>query len=201
MKADVSPVSMRTRILALPFAALTIIAPLAATASPEFKPLVGTLIRARCHMNTCGWFSIDAADLIGASSKGQLYVLATRYWESSYPDNSTDLDMARAPREGGEMTISFIFCSKQKPAFIDHSKDGMSWGALLLQPGNSLAMSGVREAQYAMYWAACHNAIVQDVYGEGDRLGKKLGYRFSGESDDNLPEDEPLASPFDVLKW
>jgi hypothetical protein len=59
-------------------------------------------------------------------------------------------------------------------------------------------MAGVFESTYAVYWAACHNAVVRDVYDEGERLGRKLGYRFSG---DDLEDEQLLGSPFDVLKW
>jgi hypothetical protein len=163
----------------------------------EFKPLLGKLVPARCHMGTCSWFSIEAAEPLGTSSKGQLYALAIRWWESTHKDANYDRP---APRTGGEMNISFIFCSKKKPASINRAESGASWSATPLQPGNHNAVSGAMESAYAVYWAACHGAIVRDVTDEGDRLGKKLGYRFSGEGD-NLDEDETLASPFDVLKW
>jgi hypothetical protein len=169
----------------------------AQSTGPEFKPLLKKVVRARCHMDVCSWFSIEAAEPSGNSPKGQLYKLTTKWWESEHKGGDYN---RRAPRRGGEVATNFVFCSKQKPAVIDHDEDRTAWLATPLQPGNSQAVFGASETAYAMYWAACHDAIVEDVYSEGDRLGRKLGYRFSGDVGDS-EEQQVLASPEDVLNW
>ena len=161
------------------------------------KRLLKKVIRARCHMDACGWFSIEAAELAGSSPKGRLYKLTTKWWESEHKGGNYD---RRAPRTGGEVATSFVFCSKQRPAWIDYDEDQKAWLATPLQPGNSNAVFGAAESAYAMYWAACHNTVVGDVYTEGDILGRKLGYRFSGDLN-AIEDQQKLTSPEDVLNW
>jgi hypothetical protein len=183
-------------LLGLGLSALSPVATAEST-GPEFKPLLKKVIRARCHMDACGWFSIEVAEPFGSSPAGQLYKLTLKWWESEHKDGNYN---RRAPLTGGDVATSFVFCSKQKPTFIEYDNDRKAWLATPLQPGNSQAMYGAVESAYAIYWAACHYAIVKDVYDEGDRLGRKLGYRFSGYPD-SLGEDKVLASPSDVLNW
>jgi len=168
-----------------------------ADTGPGFKPLLKKLVRARCNMDVCGWFSIESSALVGASPKGELYVLATRWWESEHKGGNYDRP---APRTGGDVSISFVFCSKQKPAWIDYGGEKRVWVATPLQPGNSKAVFGAAESAYAMYWAACHNTAVTDVYAGGDALGKKLGYAFTGDVD-SAGIEKTLGSPVDVLNW
>ena len=66
--------------------------------APEFKARLGTLIKGRCHMNYCAWFSIEKADYLGASAKGWLFAVTSRNWQSHHPDGYDK----RAPRKGGE---------------------------------------------------------------------------------------------------
>jgi hypothetical protein len=164
--------------------------------SVEFEPLLRTLARARCHMDICGWFRIDAATPIAGSAKGLLFALAVRRWSSQHPHGRYERP---APRTGGDTRISFVFCSREAPAWIDYDVEQKAWLAVPLQPGNSRVMAGVEESIYAMYWAACHRMAVRDVATEGDRLGRRLGYRFSG--DEGPKGRRMLASPTDVLTW
>ncbi len=162
---------------------------------PEFKPMLKKVVRLRCHMEYCGWYRIETAKILGTSSKGVLYELNTKFWQSHHKNGNYERP---APRTDQEAATQFIFCSKQKPTLIERQGNGAGWTATPLQPGNSKVMAGATESAYAEYWAACHHAAVEDVYDEGDQLGKKLGYRFSGE---DIDEDKTLAAPSDVLKW
>jgi hypothetical protein len=165
-----------------------------AQAGPEFDALMGHLIPGRCHMNVCSWYSIETSNRVGMNSKGELYELSIKSWSASYPDGNYNRP-ARRSSDGPPQT-SYVFCSKETPLWIDRSEG--KWLASRLQPGNRKAVFGASESAYALYWGACHHAIVRDVYAEGDRLGKKLGYHFSGEPDER--EDVPLSSPSDVLR-
>jgi hypothetical protein len=123
-------------------------------------------------------------------AEGAVYKLTTKWWESEHRGGNYD---RRAPRKGGEVATSFVFCSKQRPAVINYDENRRAWLATPLQPGKSAAVFGALETAYAMYWV-CHNTIVRNVYDEGDWLGGKLGYEFSGGGG---------ASPdsADVSKW
>jgi hypothetical protein len=116
-------------------------------------------------------------------------------WFATYPDGNYNRP-ARRSSDGGIQT-SYVFCSKQTPTWIDRIEG--RWTAARLQPGNSKAVFGASEDAYALYWAACHRAIVRDVYHEGDRLGAKLGYHFAGEPKAHELKEFVVASPFDVL--
>ena len=157
-------------------------------------------------MDFCWWFSIEAAQKMGSSSKGDLYAIAMKSWEArcKYNVKKGDYDMnACGKRSGGEEQISFVFCSKQKPAMIEIDNDSGKWNANLLEPGNSDAIFGAAESGYAIYWAACHGVSVKDVYKDGDRLGKTLGYPFKASPQHDQPDlgSPDLSSPFDVLNW
>lgn len=168
---------------------------LAGSTVPEFTALIGKVVRGRCHMDTCSWFKIESMKPAGQSPRGQLFKMTSRWWESTHPEGSYD---RRAPRQGGESTTSFMFCSKTMPAIINKDNSGSGWSATMLAPGNSEAIYGVTETALALYWAACHAKAVDDVYEGGDRLGKQFGYHvnWSGEL-----EDKVLQQPTDALKW
>ena len=189
------------RTVALPLAvmlfATTALARDRTPAKPEFRALVGKVVRARCHMDTCSWFSIESAKPAGQSGSGQLFKLATKWWQS---DESKSM-YKRRPRHGGEVATSFVFCSKTVPAMIlqnDHGK----WTAARLNPGKSHTIAGATESIHIMYWAACHGKAVNDVYGDGERLAKALGYNVNWPADDDgYIGDKSLRRPTDALEW
>lgn len=190
---------MRTLILALAVTtmATTALARDRKSADSGFNALVGKLVRGRCHMDSCLWFSIEAAKPAGQSSRGQLFKITTKWWESYHPKGI----YKRAPRHGGEAATNFVFCSKTMPAMIlqeDHGK----WTAVRLNPGNSNTIAGATETTHIMYWAACHCKTLNDVYRDGERLAKTLGYDVKWSADkDGYIEDKSLQGPTDALKW
>jgi hypothetical protein len=185
--------------------AVVVLASLQPSTADEFKALTHQAVVGRCHMDFCWWFSIEAAQKIGSSSKGDLYAIALNSWERRCKYNAKNgYDMnACGKRSGGEEQISFVFCSKQKPAMMEIDNDSGKWNATLLEPGNSDAIIGATESGYAIYWAACHGVSVKDVYKDGDRLGKALGYPFKASPQHDQPDlaIPDLSSPFDVLNW
>jgi hypothetical protein len=162
----------------------------------EFAAMKDQLIPGRCHMNECDWTSIDSIGLVGSSPKGQLFGLATRAWSANYPDGNYN---RTAKKTGGDRaSVSFVFCSKSNAALIDLNDDG-KWLASKLRPGDEAAVYGYNESGLSFYWAACHRAIVKDVYAGGTQLGKKLGYHNAWDSGGDMQGE--IASPFDALKW
>lgn len=164
-------------------------------ADPEFKPRLKQVAPGRCQQQTCDWFSIESADYLGASEKGWLFRLETRWWRSQ-----ADGGDRRAPRrDAGERTLH-VFCSKSVPALIDapSEADG-KFMAVMLAPGDERALTGALETQIALYWLACHNAVVEDVYRGGTSLARRLGYSIRAPQGGFPPR--LLSEPTDALRW
>jgi hypothetical protein len=187
---------LRLRIILPVIAALAAWPADAAERSGDFGALIGKLIPGRCHMNYCGWISIENAGLVGASSKGELYKLDIKNWGAAYPDGN--YNRPRAKKVEGAST-SYVLCSKHGPAWLEQSEDKGSWIVTPLEPGNPDAIFGYNESVYAFYYGACHRAIVNQVYTEGTKLAHKLGYPFHATGDAAAPDDYTVKSPQDVL--
>ena len=178
---------------------LNLLAPLPSNAA-EFRALVHRLIVGRCHMNTCGYFSIDKADRVGISPKGELYSITVKNWEAGDCKHIYKCGQ----REGGEQSSFYVFCSKQKPAII--SNENGKWGAWLLQIGNSYKVCGACESTYSEYWATCHgiSGLIAASKNDdvGDALAKKLGYVFRPDPNNMYPDERvDLNGPLDALSW
>jgi hypothetical protein len=167
-------------------------------AKSEFKALVGKVVEGRCHMDNCSWFSIEAAKPAGQSRRGQLFKITTKRWDSYHPEGNYK---RRAPRHGGEAATSYVFCSKTIPAIILQDDHGR-WTAARLNPGNSNSIAGATEFINKMYWAACHGKAVNDLYIDGERLAKTLGYNVKWLADDDgYIGEKSLRRPTDALEW
>jgi hypothetical protein len=97
-----------------------------------------------------------------------------------------------------------VFCSKTQPALIagqtgagGKTQEGTS-RATMLAPGNQAFATGPAESLVALYWLACHDAVVEDVGREGTALARRLGY---GSAPLRGPADPTLADPLDALRW
>ena len=176
------------------FAALFLAAvPAQIAHAQEFAALTGRLAPGRCHMDYCAFFSIERAEQVGQTPHGALYRLETK-WFNSYHPHGYDKP---APRKFDGDQIGYVFCSKTKPALLDQNDDKTTWRVGFLAPGNTRQVFGANETGLALYWAACHRAIVSDVYGEGEKLGGKLGYHIDKPAEDI----EKLADPKTALTW
>jgi hypothetical protein len=159
----------------------------------EFAALTGKIAPGRCHMDYCSWFSIESAEALGEAPHGVLFKLDTKWFSSHHPRGYD----RPAPRKFDNEGTSYVFCSKTKPALLSQSDDKKTWTADFLAPGNRQEVFGANETALAYYWAACHRAIVKDVYDEGARLGQKLGYRI-GKAADSI---DKIADPKVALTW
>ncbi len=79
------------------------------------------LIPGRCHMDTCNWFSIEEKDLAGTAKAEALFKVVLKRWQSHHPDGNYG---RKTPRQGGQASISYAFCSKTKPGLIDRDGQG-----------------------------------------------------------------------------
>lgn len=159
----------------------------------EFAALTGKLVPGRCHMDYCTWLSIENADFVGEAPHGALYRLETKWFSSHHPRGYD----RPAPRKLDANDTSYVFCSKTKPALFNANEDKATWRVSFLAPGVKDQVYGANETALALYWAACHRAIVKDVYDGGEKLGRKLGYRIAKAGDDI----EKLADPKAALSW
>jgi hypothetical protein len=156
--------------------------------SDEFKSLLNQWFVGRCHMNHCSRFMITSSEAMGYSKNGSLLLIHTKNRDEEYMGSFRNRP-AKVELSSGS---TYIFCSKTLPSII--LKDGSSWVASFLKPGEPEAFSGAYESAYSVYYAACHNTS-RTV---SDNLAKVLGYKFK---DGILPDDRKVASPFEVLNW
>lgn len=160
--------------------------------SSNYRALTGVVIRARCHMNSCGWFSIESSNLVAETPTKSLFALKEKTWESEYPDGNYEQSR---PRTFIGETASYIICSRKSPAIIDgNDKDG--WTVAGLAPGARKSVYGYLETALAVYWAACHGMNVQDVYAATD-LADKLGYPSTVAPD--ALEQRKLSNPTEAF--
>jgi hypothetical protein len=164
--------------------------------SAEYSALEEKLIAGRCRMNSCWWFSIENAQMMGASKAGELFAISTKRWSASCPQSKC----GRRSFDG--TATSFIFCSRTHPAWIGKQDDDPNkWTFQLLGPGSPDAAAGVWEGVHVMYWAACHALDVGDPFDA--KLGQRYGYptalpKFHEDSDAFGKE---FSNPFDILKF
>ena len=164
----------------------------------EFAAAIGRQGYGRCHMDSCGFFIIDAAVPSGSGPKGILFSVSYRGWGATYRRTDDGRGYDRKPISGSkpETRVSLVFCSKTNP--VDFSFYEGKWHEMRLRPGDDQAVFGVNESSYTFYFAACHNYITKSPYLPSD-LAKKLGYNLHGGFTD-AESDAPDRMPLDVLK-
>lgn len=161
--------------------------------SSEFGALMKKLVPTRCHMGSCGWFSIEDIAPVGSTPIGTLYAVGEHSFHAEWP-RDVDYNVPMPKRDGG-MRVSMVFCSKTHPTTFGYY-DG-KWIAAGLQPGNEKAEFGYNESAYDEYFAVCHNAIIN---GDPKLLARRLGYQFATHDIDG-DLDPPVTMPTDALNW
>jgi hypothetical protein len=150
--------------------------------------LAAELLQGRCHMNYCNWFSIESRDIVASGKSGALAKAEIKEWGSYHPDG--DYKRHR-PRTGGQLSASYFFCSKTKPAAI--WEDAGKWQGAVL---NVASPSGAEENITIQYFAVCHGVTsgndADDAY---DVLARRFGYSPIEGAD--LPV---LVRPEDILR-
>lgn len=129
----------------------------------------------------CGDIKFVGKTLLKTGTDGELYSIktASRSWKmNSQPSDSF-----------GQVGISYVYCSRIKPAYIFNS-DG-TYYAHLLNPGGSPL--GYDISDYPIYWATCHNFVGPDFFSEemtarAIRLGYSLNLDARQIELNNVPE-------------
>jgi hypothetical protein len=182
----------------------TLVSYSANSADQEFAAAIGKTGYGRCHMDYCGFFTINAAAPIGSSKDGVLFAISETVWGAQYRPTDDDHEYDHPPIsvEKKEPSITAVFCSKTKPTIFDYVPDPTtklpSWISSPLRPGDENAVFGYNESAYQFYYAACHRYITHDPVSKP--MADRLGYHFAGT---DLPNDfgqSQNANPVDVLK-
>lgn len=130
------------------------------------------ILPGRCHMGQCWDNKFVSKSLLKTSNNGELYSvkIASRSWsiDSQPPDNF------------GQVEMSYVYCSRTKPAYIFNSDN--TYYAHLLNPGGD--WYGYNQSDYPIYWATCHNFVGPNFFSEEmTSRAIKLGYPLNLSSE------------------
>lgn len=169
-----------------------------AAAPVEFDAATGVEGFGRCHMDSCGFFMIDAVAPLASSKGGTLFMVGSRLWSASYKPTNDDHEYDRRPVSIEPKTgqVSMVFCSKTDPVIFDYYDNG--WHAADLRPGDESAVFGFNESGYQFYYAACHHFITKDPVSKAMAL--KLGYAFAQHPLGGAPLPDDKRQPIDFMK-
>ncbi|MES0094590.1 lysozyme inhibitor LprI family protein [Mesorhizobium sp. M0030] len=162
------------------------------SAATMSNSIVGRRIQGRCHMDYCGWFSIEKRSIAARAPDGVLYKVESRYWESKHPEGTYDTP---APLKENGRGDWYAFCSLTRPATLFHDSTEKNWVVSTLSPSDQGGIFGYNESSYTEYFAACHDIEITDVYGQMVSKAKRLGYRVDAEA----VKQERLPDPMDYL--
>lgn len=91
-------------------------------------------------------------------------------------------------------TVSYVFCSKVMPGILN--KNGESWLATILAPGNPDAGPGMLRESYVEYFLICHDLnFSEEVVSDNDV--RSLGYPAG--LTERAGDQMKLTSPTDIL--
>jgi hypothetical protein len=145
------------------------------------------LHRGRCHMDECGWYSVEQKDAVASNADSTLFKVTFKTWTSTHRGAAYD---KKAPRVGGDPFSNYYMCSKTKPAVVE-SVDG-KWTATFL---NLFVPPGYQETAVAQYFVVCHGFDVEASRSRFDVAARRFGYRRISDT----PGDIVLSKPEEVL--
>lgn len=141
------------------------------------------ILPGRCHMGECWESKLLRKNVLKKGSNGTLYEIRTA--SRSWPMDS------QPSSNFGEPSVSYVYCSTTKPAYIFKADDTLY--AHLLNPGGDYG--GIDQSDYPIYWATCHNFVGPDFFSEEmTQRAKKLGYPL------DLPSEQiELKDVLDII--
>lgn len=144
------------------------------------------ILPGRCHMGECWESKFLGKTVLKKGSNGTLYEVETA--DRSWPIETQPSGNYESP------TVSYVYCSTIKPAYIFISQFDQQLTAHLLNPGGDYG--GYNQSDYPIYWATCHNFIGPDFFSdEMTERAKKLGYPL------DLPSEQiELKDIFEIVK-
>ncbi len=133
----------------------------------------GVLIKGYCQQDACPYWSIERRERVGETAAGYLI----RSYERRWSDGRYD---APSRHKGGELVVSYVFCSTTNPSIFfktpgttfKYNLNAKPWTLLPIDPGVTPPSAGV--SYWIEYFAICHDVITPafDV-----TAAKSLGYR------------------------
>lgn len=147
-----------------------------------------------CRMGSCSEIQFLSKEPIRSALSGTLYTIRTMYREWPYQVSRPNFRPSERQVPFRNPSISYVFCSKQRPAYIfQSSSDGQYYANLLSPDGRS--GFGYNRSSYFLYWTTCHNIVGPNFFSEEMVVRAiRLGYTA------NLPEDQiQLTYPTDII--
>jgi hypothetical protein len=158
------------------FSAAFIGASLAAAFAAQPPPM---LIHGRCHRGECSFTEIVSTKTADTRPGGTLVAAKERSAVVKAPvkDGAPQYNLVEPPKFFGLVKLSYAFCSTDRPAFIFYS-DG-KFHAHVLNVGDASGVAGYNTDSHLLYWAICHQKILQVADLSSEALAKQaldLGY-------------------------
>jgi len=137
-----------------------------------------------CRQDTCWQDRLAEKKLLKTNGIGSLYELKVQTRSCEYRDKCNSF---------GEASISWVFCSKTRPAYIFRPSETRlkPYIAHLLSPDGE-SWFGYNRDSLIIYWAACHNLAGPDYFGpQMVSRAIALGYRY-GMNTEQIEINHPL---------
>ena len=170
-----------------------------AAAAIEFEAGIGPTVHERCHMDNCGFATLQSSVPVATVRDGTLFALSGVGWGAEYEQRQDDRDEYSFPPKSISPKKPFIwmaFCSKTRP-YMFYFGEG-SWQATPLRPGDDQAVFGFNESAYQDYWASCHHFFPTDEALIA-KMARRLGYNLHGGwPGGDAPEQ--IKQPYDLLR-
>jgi hypothetical protein len=187
--------SIKSILIALPLAAMPMLAGCAATtggaqtasARADGREIVGPIREGRCRMNGCSWFQVQEFAMVQENEQGALLRVTQREGASDHPDGKYPERPRESAIQWSESYTSYFFCSAGFPAIIAEGESG-GWEGLRL---DLTTEAGVTAFVHNQYRAICHPDGALDV--DTSAAAARLGYTH------NDGEEFRLSRPEDVF--
>ncbi|MGP9821820.1 hypothetical protein ACTZWW_17525 [Salinarimonas sp. NSM] len=153
---------------------------LSAVASCVVPASAAELLRGRCHMDYCSWFSIEEYNIVTAEGGEVLKRATLKSWESHHPGGSYD---SPGRREGGDPFTTWFLCSKTRPSLVWPVEVG-GFEQVELAPIADGTPAGATTYAYVLYFAGCHGLALGDDprLDDLDGLARQYGYRGGADA-------------------
>jgi len=144
------------------------------------------LIHGRCHMGECSFTEIIQTKTIAGRTGGHLISAKERSAVVKAPvkNGEPQYDQVKPPKFFGLVKVSYAFCSTERPAFVFYA-DGR-FHAHVLDVGDTSGVSGYNTDSHLLYWAICHEKVLQVDDLASEELAKQasaLGYHKVREAE------------------
>ena len=154
-----------------------------------FPNLAGQVLADGCRQGGCHWSRVVRLERVRTVPEGDLLRLTARGGYSSYDQFAENVeaperysDAVRVTWDAAD-TVSYIFCSRARPAFAFPDEGG----GFILHYLDLYDLAGYQLSSAHTYMRACHDA---EYDGDNEALLRRLGYR-PGTRNDQVEHGRP----------